>query len=101
MEMGNLSSNQQKGVYNVPLHALATSQVENDDSLLESENLSESRDGFLLTEALRTAQQAPDVREDRIAELKARVSSGAYEVDCLDLAQAILREDLALFSARS
>lgn len=60
-----------------------------------AEKLCGCRDGFLLTEALRAAQQAPDVRQNKIEALKARVAAGEYEVDAQALALALVRDDAA------
>ncbi len=39
----------------------------------------------------RAVQHAPDTRAERVAELKARVQSGAYQVDSSVLAERLLR----------
>lgn len=76
----------------------ATVQVmEASPDLQSDENCASSRDGFLLTEALRTAQQTPDIRADKVATLKARIASGEYEIDVKALARALILEDGAIF----
>jgi flagellar biosynthesis anti-sigma factor FlgM len=38
------------------------------------------------------AKNTPDVREDRVAELKAKIQSGTYEIDSGKIADGMLRE---------
>jgi len=45
-------------------------------------------------QAKETASAAPDVREDRIAELKRRIASGSYKVDADALADRMVDEHL-------
>jgi len=40
------------------------------------------------------AKSAPDVREDRIAELKKRIAEGKYEVDANKLADKMVSEHM-------
>lgn len=55
-----------------------------------------SDEGRLMAEAARVAHNAPDVREDYVAQLKTRVDSGSYTVEDTALAAAIVRDDLSL-----
>lgn len=55
------------------------------------------RESVLLTEALRGAQDAPDFRTDKVEELKAQIAGGTYEIDNLQLAEALVRENPGLF----
>lgn len=45
-------------------------------------------------EALEAVKGAPDVRMDRIAELKAAIADGSYKIDSLKLADKMLRTHL-------
>ena len=42
--------------------------------------------------ALDIARGTPDVREDRIADIKARIQAGTYEIDSGKIADGMLRE---------
>ena len=42
-----------------------------------------------------TAAAAPDVREDKIAELKKRIAEGKYEVDANKVADKMVRDHMA------
>ncbi|RYZ65505.1 MAG: flagellar biosynthesis anti-sigma factor FlgM [Proteobacteria bacterium] len=42
--------------------------------------------------ALDIARNTPDVREDRVADLKARIASGEYKVSSENIADGMLRE---------
>lgn len=56
-----------------------------------------ARNGRLLNEALKSAHSAPDVREDKIAALRAKIASGAYQIDTARIARALIREEPGLF----
>lgn len=57
-------------------------------------NISEKGKEFARAKAV--ASQAPDVREDRIAELKGRIASGGYKVDADAVADRIVDEHLRM-----
>ena len=38
------------------------------------------------------AMKAPDVREDRVADIKSRLANGSYQVDSEKIAQGIIKE---------
>ncbi len=61
------------------------------------DTISVSRDALLLTEARRTAQNTPDVRADRVAELRAQVANGTYTIDAQAIAESLVREEPSLF----
>lgn len=67
------------------------------DSASDGDTISVSRDALLLTEARRTAQNTPDVRADRVEELRAQVANGTYTVDARVLAENLVREEPSLF----
>lgn len=52
---------------------------------------------LLLTEALNVANNAPDVRRDRVEAIRAQIESGEYEIDSAKLAEALIRENPDLF----
>lgn len=56
-----------------------------------------SQDALLLTEARRTAQNAPDVRTEKVEELRIKVADGTYKPDSRLIASALLREEPGLF----
>ena len=49
-----------------------------------------------LAKAYAVASAAPDVREDRIAELKKRIASGDYKIDSDSIADKMLGEHVSL-----
>lgn len=67
------------------------------DNASGGDTISVSRDALLLTEARRTAQSTPDVRADRVDELRAQVASGTYTVDAKAIAESLVREEPSLF----
>lgn len=56
-----------------------------------------SRDALLLTEALRGAQNAPDVRAARVEALRASLENGTYRPDSMRIAEALVAEEPGLF----
>ena len=56
-----------------------------------------STDARILAEAQRSAQEAPEVRQDKVDALKEQVQNGTYTVDNRRVAQGLLREDINLF----
>ena len=68
-----------------------------EDGATGGDTISVSRDALLLTEARRTAQNAPDVRADRVAELRAQVADGTYTIDAPAIAGSLVREEPSLF----
>ena len=68
-----------------------------DDGASGGDTISVSRDALLLTEARRAAQNTPDVRADRVEELRAQVANGTYTVDARVLAETLVREEPSLF----
>lgn len=68
-----------------------------EDSPAGGDTISVSRDALLLTEARRTAQNTPDVRADRVAELRAQVANGTYNIDAQAIAESLVREEPSLF----
>ncbi|MDO5484395.1 MAG: flagellar biosynthesis anti-sigma factor FlgM [Desulfovibrionaceae bacterium] len=56
-----------------------------------------SKDAMLLTEARRAAQNAPDVRAEKVEELRSQVESGTYKADSRRTAAGLVREEPGLF----
>ncbi len=61
------------------------------------DRVSLSPEAKLRTEALSSALNAPDVRQAKVAELKARVESGEYLPDGKAIAAKLLQEEPGLF----
>ncbi|MDR2572800.1 MAG: flagellar biosynthesis anti-sigma factor FlgM [Desulfovibrio sp.] len=61
------------------------------------DRVSVSRDALLMTEARLTAQNTPDVRTDKVEELRIRVANGAYKPDSRLIAENLLHEEADLF----
>jgi negative regulator of flagellin synthesis FlgM len=57
-----------------------------------------SGDAKLFSQAVRDAQDSPDVRADRVAELKAQVESGEYQPDSHKIAEKMLLSEIDLLS---
>ena len=55
----------------------------------EARDLAEAK-----SKALNIARNTPDIREDRVAELKRKIDSGEYRIDSEKIADGILREAL-------
>lgn len=51
----------------------------------------------MLAEINRAAQDSSDIRQDKVALLKAQVDNGAYQMDNTRIATALLREDMDIF----
>lgn len=56
-----------------------------------------ARSGMLMTQALAAAHSAPDIREDKVAAIKARLAAGTYEIDSMALAEALVDQNPGLF----
>jgi negative regulator of flagellin synthesis FlgM len=48
------------------------------------------------SQAKKIASQAPDVREDRVAELKRRIADGSYQVDADSIADRLVDDHLRM-----
>lgn len=56
-----------------------------------------ARNGRMLNEAIKCANAAPDVREEKIAAIREKIASGLYKVDAARIARALIREEAGLF----
>ena len=63
----------------------------------QGDTVTVSQDALLLTEARRTAQNAPDVRADKVAALRIQVANGTYKPDSRLIAEHLVREEPLLF----
>lgn len=61
------------------------------------DKISVSQDALLLTEARRTAQATPDIRQDKVDAIRMQVENGTYKVDNKLIAENLIREESALF----
>ena len=66
-------------------------------SMATGDKVSVSSDALLRTEAYRAAATAPDVRQEKVNELKGRVNSGDYQIDNRRIASKLVQSELALF----
>lgn len=73
------------------------SKSQETDSSTQGDRVSVSQNALLLTEARRTAQASPDVRQEKVDALKSQVADGSYQVDSTKLAGKLLAEEGALF----
>jgi len=60
-----------------------------------------SEDAQLMRRAAEIARAAPDLRPDRVADLKKRIHEGTYQVDSAAVADRLVDEHLALDPNRS
>lgn len=67
------------------------------ESAKAADSVNVSQEALLITEALRGAQNAPDLRAEKIEALRAKIASGEYQIDNKVLAANILREEAPLF----
>lgn len=98
METGNTSVRHSEKIYNASVQLMDVDLHSNGEDLMDNEQLLGARDGILLTTALQAAQLSPDIRSEKVAALKAKLAAGKYQIDDGALAEAILREEGALFS---
>lgn len=63
-------------------------------STLESDNVTISEKGKDVSEMTRTLKSMPEVRADKIAELKERIANGTYNVSAKDVAAKIVNTAL-------
>ncbi len=59
-----------------------------------ADRISISEEGRLKAGALKAAQEGDGVRDDKVAELKARIESGEYKPEGKDIAAALVRQEL-------
>ncbi len=62
------------------------------------DKVSISGEAQLRTEAYTSATGASDIRHDKVAEIKAKIAAGEYEMNTRKIAENIVKEDLDFFS---
>ncbi|MBO4368994.1 MAG: flagellar biosynthesis anti-sigma factor FlgM [Desulfovibrio sp.] len=62
------------------------------------DSVSVSQDARLLAEASKTAQNAPDIRQEKVEALRIQVQNGTYRPDSTLIAASLLREEPGLFT---
>lgn len=71
--------------------AATTTSIMNKNFGVELSDKAKTR-GAEQKKAFDIAKNTPDVREDRVAELKAKIQAGTYEIDSGKIADGMLRE---------
>lgn len=61
------------------------------------DRVSVSAAALLRTEAYKAAQNAPDIRQTKVNEIKERVEAGTYQVDSRNVAKKLLQNEVELF----
>ncbi len=59
-----------------------------------NDRISISEEGRLKAAALKAAQESDGIRDDRVADLKARIEAGEYKPEGKDIAASLLRQEL-------
>ncbi|ABB37439.1 Anti-sigma-28 factor FlgM family protein [Oleidesulfovibrio alaskensis G20] len=63
------------------------------DSSSGGDRVSLSNDARLRTEAYTGALSTPEIRHEKVAEIKDRIASGEYRIDSKDIARKLLRDE--------
>ncbi|MCX4360437.1 flagellar biosynthesis anti-sigma factor FlgM [Mucispirillum schaedleri] len=63
-------------------------------SVVESDEVSISEKGKDVSEMTRTLKEMPDVRADKVADLKERIANGTYNISGKDIASKIINTAL-------
>ncbi len=63
-------------------------------SVVESDEVSISEKGKDVSEMTRTLKEMPDVRADKVADLKERIANGPYNISGKDIASKIINTAL-------
>lgn len=62
------------------------------------DTVSVSDEAILRTEAYRAAMSAPDIRQDKVDDLKERISNGAYQINSRQIAAGMLGMERAMLT---
>ena len=62
----------------------------------DSDKVSLSPEAKLRTEAYKTAASSEDIRPEKVAEIKAKIANGTYEINSRKIAEKLIKEDLDL-----
>ncbi len=68
------------------------------ESTSQQDKISLSQEGKLLQEAQKAAADSPDVRQEKIENLKAEIQKGNYQLDSTKIAQKLVEQDIELLS---
>lgn len=63
-----------------------------------SDKVSVSEEGVLRTEAYRAAMSAPEVRQDKVDAIKARIADGGYQTDSRRIAAAMVSQEAEMLA---
>jgi negative regulator of flagellin synthesis FlgM len=66
------------------------------DEAQAGDRISLSEGAKLRTEAHKAAQDAPEIRREKVEAIKAKIAAGEYEIDAQKVAQKMVEEDLDL-----
>lgn len=61
------------------------------------DRVSVSAAALLRTEAYKAAQNAPDIRQAKVNDIKERLDAGTYQVDSRNVAKKLLQSEVGLF----
>lgn len=67
------------------------------DTQAKGDRVSVSNEARLRTEAYRTALNAPEVRQEKVNAIKARVDAGEYQIDSHRVAEKLIKEEAEMF----
>ena len=67
------------------------------EEVAQGDTVSVSQDALLMTEARRAAQNAPDVRSEKVEALRIQVANGTYKPNSQLIAASLVREEPGLF----
>lgn len=77
------------------IETVVETDIPDNAAAVEKDTLAASgQDAFLMTEALRIARNTPDIRQDKVTAIKARIANGTYEVDAAAIALALIRDEM-------
>ncbi len=67
------------------------------ESSNQGDKVSLSSEGKLHIEGYREAMQSTDIREEKVASIKAAIAAGNYKIDSKDIAKKMLNSELEIF----
>ena len=74
-----------------------SSQARNQNTSDTGDKVTFSSKAKLFQEGLKVAKQSPDVRQEKINELKEKIKTGEYQVNEQTIAQKMLKEDIDIW----
>lgn len=72
-------------------------QAKSSNLSYSSDTVNLSSQGKVLNELIDTVKQGPDVRRDRIEDLKQKINSGEYKIDSKQIAKKIVDTEIDLY----